>query len=137
MKRRLPVVDPTDFPEAVVLDAGAFIGLERRDRTMVALGTRIAGGYLRAITSAAVVAEVWRGGERAQAPLAFLLRHLEVFDLTLRVAKALGRVLAGTRTRDPIDAHVALLAHERGWPVLTSHPQDLHAIAPDLVLYVV
>ena len=84
------------------------------------------------VTSAGVVAQIWRGGARAQVPVTFLLRRTEVVDLTYSVAKTLGRILALTRTRDPIDAHLVLLARERGWPVLSSDCHDLLAIDPDL-----
>jgi hypothetical protein len=43
-------------------------------------------------------------------------------------------MLGQTRTTDPIDAHVVLLARERGWPVLTSDARDLLAIDPTLVV---
>jgi len=135
--RRPHVVDAADFPEGLVLDSGAFIALERRDRLMAAIAKHVAEQRLKAVTSAGVVAEVWRGGERAQVPLAILLRRIKVLDLTHGVAKVLGRLLAEVRTRDPIDAHVALLAHERGWPVLTSDPDDLLAIDSSLLVHAI
>jgi hypothetical protein len=116
----------------VVLDAGAFIALERRDRVMVHLSQQFHEEKTQLVTSAGVVAQVWRGGARAQVPIAFLLRHTVVVDLTHSVAKTLGRMLGVTRTRDPIDAHVVLLARERGWPVLSSDPEDLRALDPTL-----
>jgi predicted nucleic acid-binding protein len=115
-----------------VLDAGAFIALERRDRVMARLAQRFAREGTPLATSAGVVAQVWRGGHGAQVPIAFLLRQTQVFDLTASVAKTLGRILGITHTRDPVDAHVVLLARERGWPVVTSDPDDLHAIDPAL-----
>jgi predicted nucleic acid-binding protein len=119
----------------VVLDAGAFIALERRSGVMVHLARRLADARTPLATSAGVVAQVWRGGGRSQVPIAFLLRRTEVVDLTGAVAKILGRILALTRTRDPIDAHVALIARERGWPVLTADPDDLLTIDPTLVVH--
>ena len=119
----------------VVLDAGPFIALERRDRVMVHLARRFAEEGTPLVTSAAVVAQVWRGGAGAQVPIAFLLRRTEVVDLTGAVAKTLGRMLGLTCTRDPIDAHVVLLAREREWPVLSSDPEDLRAIDPDLIVH--
>jgi hypothetical protein len=113
-----------------VLDAGAFIALERRNKTMAHLAQRFAQERTPLVTSAGVVAQVWRGGDRAQAPVAFLLRRTVVVDLTHAVAKVLGRMLAATGTKDPIDAHVVLLARERGWAVLTSDAGDLRAIDP-------
>lgn len=118
----------------VVLDAGAFIALERQDPVAVHLTRRFAEEQTPLVTSAGVVAQIWRGGAQAQVPVAFLLRRTEVIALTHAAAKTLGRMLGHTRTSDPIDAHVVLLARERGWPVLTSDVDDLHAIDPDLVV---
>ena len=57
-----------------------------------------------------------------------------LIDLTYAVARTLGRMLGATRTKDPIDAHIVVLARERGWSVLTSDPDDLHAMDPSLKL---
>jgi predicted nucleic acid-binding protein len=116
----------------IVLDAGALIALERRDPTMVALARLVAREQTPVVTSAGVVAEVWRGGERHQVPIAFLLRRTEVVDLTGSVARLLGRMMGATGTSDPVDAHVVFLARERGWPVLTADAGDLLAIDPKL-----
>jgi len=121
----------------VVLDAGAFIAVERRNRVMVHLVRRFAEEAIPLVTSAGVVAQVWRGGGRAQAPLVFLLRRTEVADLTHAVAKTLGRMLGTSQTSDPVDAHVVLLARQRGWPVLSSDRKDLTAIDPSLRVHVI
>jgi hypothetical protein len=121
-------------PGGVVLDAGAFIALERRDRAMVRLAQRFAESHTSLVTSAGVVAQVWRGGGPRQIPVAFLLRRTTVVDLTHSVARVLGRMLGAARRADPIDAHVVWLARERAWPVLTSDPNDLLAIDPHVVL---
>jgi predicted nucleic acid-binding protein len=118
----------------VVLDAGAFIAVERRDRVMTELARRFAEDETPLVTSAGVVAQVWRGRSRAQVPIAFLLRRTTVVDLTQPVAKVIGRMLGATRTKDPIDAHIVLLARERGWTVLSSDPEDLRRIDPTLVV---
>jgi predicted nucleic acid-binding protein len=115
-----------------VLDTGAFIALERRNATMVELVRRFAEKDTPLVTSAGVVAQVWRGGGVSQVPVAFLLRRTDVLDLTHGVARVLGRMLAATRTSDPIDAHIVLLARERDWPVITSDPDDLHDLDPTL-----
>ncbi len=116
----------------VVLDAGAYIAIERRNKTMVRLAQRFVDERVRLVTSAGVVAQVWRGGARHQVPVAFLMRHTEVVDLTHAVARLLGRMLGASGTTDPVDAHVVFLARERGWPVLSSDPGDLLAIDPSL-----
>lgn len=118
----------------VVLDAGAFIALERRDERMARLAHRFAQAKTPLVTSAGVLAQIWRGGGRRQVPVAFLLARAEVADLTARVARTLGLMLATTGRADPVDAHVVLLARERGWPVVTSDPDDLWAIDPTLHL---
>jgi hypothetical protein len=118
----------------VVLDAGAFIALERRDRVMTHLARRFAAERTPLVTSVGVVAQVWRGGGRTQVPVVFLLRRTRVVDLTYAVARTLGRMLGATRTKDPTDAHVVFLARERGWPVVSSDPDDLRAIDPELVV---
>jgi hypothetical protein len=116
----------------VVLDAGAFIALERRDRVMTHLAALFARERTPLVTSAGVVAQVWRGGSRAQVPIAFVLRHTLVVDLTNAVARVLGRMLGTTGTTDIVDAHVVLLARERGWSVISSDASDLLAIDPKL-----
>ena len=118
----------------VVLDAGAFIALERRDKTMVALARRLLDSSTPLVTSAGVVAQVWRGGGQRQFPVAFLLRRVVVEDLTHAIARMLGRMLGATKCSDPIDAHVVLLARLREWPVVTSDPDDLLAIDPTLAV---
>ncbi len=121
----------------VVLDAGAFIALERRDARAVRLVHRFATANTPLVTSAGVVAEIWRGGAGAQIPIVFLLRRTNVVDLTYAVARTLGRMMAVGRTRDPVDAHVVLLARERDWPVLTCDPDDLRALDPSLRIEVI
>jgi hypothetical protein len=118
----------------VVLDSGAFIALERRDRTMVALAKRFVDASTPLATSAGVVAQVWRGGDRRQVPIAYLLRRTAVFDLTHSVARVLGKMLGAVGHSDPVDAHIVFLSRQRGWPVLSSDPDDLLALDPGLVV---
>lgn len=124
----------TEPGDGVVLDAGAFIALERRNGTMVALVRLFAERSTPLVTSAGVVAQVWRGGGARQVPVVYLLRRTTVVDLTYAVARMLGRVLGKAGTTDAVDAHVVWLARERGWPVLTSDVDDLRALDPTLRL---
>lgn len=116
----------------VVLDAGVFIALERRNGAIVALVQLFAKKEVPLVTSAGVVAQVWRGGVDRQVPIAFLLRRTSVMALDQAVARTLGRMLGQSGTADPIDAHLVLLARERSWPVLTADASDLLAIDPTL-----
>ena len=119
-------------PHGVVLDAGAFIALERRDRVVTRLFERLLRNRDPLVTSAGVVAQIWRGGSGRQAPLSLLLIRTEVVDLTKSVARTLGLMLGGAGASDPVDAHIVFLARQRSWPVLTSDPHDLLAIDPRL-----
>jgi hypothetical protein len=76
-------------------------------------------------------AQVWREGS-TQSPVRHVLRHTEVVDLSRDVARLLGKMLGATRTSDPIAAHVVHLARERGFPVLSSDPDDLLRVDPTL-----
>lgn len=116
----------------VVLDAGAFIALERRDRTMAHLTNWFFDERTPLVTSAGVVAQVWRGGGHRQVPVTFLLKKTTVVDLTDATARLLGRMLGDRHQRDVVDAHVVALARERGWPIVSSDPDDLLAIDPTL-----
>ncbi len=123
----------TDFG-GYVLDAGAFIGVERRKGRANALLMKALRNQIPMITSAGVVAQVWRGGNAQQVPLALLLARVSVHDLTNDVAKTLGLMLKLTRTRDPIDAHIVYLAREYDWPILTSDPNDILSIDPTVTV---
>jgi hypothetical protein len=89
------------------------------------------------ITSGGVVAQVWRGVPR-QANLARVLRGIDVRALDHAAARRIGELLGVTRTRDVVDAHVALLANSQD-TVLTSDLPDLSrlfdalAVAPLLI----
>jgi hypothetical protein len=122
---------------ALILDAGALVAVERQDRNVRSLIARNTMRGAAMITSGGVVAQVWRGVPR-QANLARLLGGIEVRALDHAAALRVGELLGVTRTRDVVDAHVALLAHSED-TLLTSDPGDLSrlldalAVAPLLV----
>jgi hypothetical protein len=118
----------------VVLDAGLFIALERRNRRAVALARLLSQADTPLVTSAGVVAQVWRGGGDRQVPIAFILRRVLVEALDYGVARTLGRMLGESRTHDAVDAHIVFLARQRGWAVLSSDADDLLAIDPTLTV---
>jgi hypothetical protein len=109
-----------------VLDAGALVAVDRRDRSVGAqlrvLQQR--GTPLRA--SAAVVGQVWRDG-RKQANLARVLSGVGIEGLGQDDGKRIGEVLARTGSADVVDAHVALLTAP-GDIVLTSDPDDIRVL---------
>lgn len=78
------------------------------------------------VTSAAVVAQVWRSGPR-QALLAKVLKGVEVVGLLPNAARGVGELLATSGTADVVDAHVALLCRS-GDTLLASDPDDLRRL---------
>lgn len=111
---------------ALVLDAGALIAVERRDRRVGALLRVAQRDAIPVRTSAAVVAQVWRDGAR-QANLARVLGGVDERDLDPRSARRIGELLREAGTSDAVDGHVALLA-AAGDAVLTSDPDDLRKL---------
>lgn len=110
----------------VVLDAGALVAIDRRDR---AVGARLRVLQRQATpvrTSAAVVGQVWRNG-RKQANLARVLAGLRIEPLRDGDGKRIGELLGEAGSADVIDAHVALLAAAADL-VLTSDPGDIRAL---------
>lgn len=116
---------------AVVLDAGAVVAIERRDQRVRSILEFSTFRNDRVVTSAAVVGQVWRSGSR-QANLARLLQSIEVKALDRVAGLQAGELLGTSRTRDVVDAHVALLAQE-GDLVLTSDVADMRRLL-DLLL---
>jgi predicted nucleic acid-binding protein len=108
---------------ALVLDAVALAAIDRRARAPGPLLKLAGTGPDGVLTSAAAVAQVWRNGSR-QANLARLLQGIEILPLSAASARRVGELLAVSRTRDIVDAHIALLVHD-GDVVLTSDPGDI------------
>lgn len=122
----------------LVLDAGAFIALERRDTRMLAVADELHRARQVGYTPAGVVAAVWRGSARQHA-VGRLLRAgaVQIEPLSAELAYGIGRRLGRTSTSDVIDAHVAVLARRLRATVLTADPDDLAALDPTLTLVVV
>ena len=116
---------------ALVLDAGALIGVDRGDRAVVALlaSARYAGLPMR--TNANVVAQVWRNDRGRQANLARFLRSVDVRVVDEATGRAAGVLLGATAGRDVVDATVARLA-EVGDQIMTSDRADLAPLVDSL-----
>jgi hypothetical protein len=119
----------------LVLDAGAFVAVERGDRGTVALikRERLAGRV--PLTSGGVVAQVWRAGRGRQVPIARLLAGTEVVAIDDDLGRRAGMLLARSGQSDAIDASVICLATD-GDDVLTSDPDDLRALAESAEIHV-
>ncbi|HWG61319.1 MAG TPA: hypothetical protein VG253_06360 [Streptosporangiaceae bacterium] len=109
-----------------VLDAGALVAVDRRDRAI--------GAQLRVLqrhrtpmrASAAVVGQVWRDS-RKQANLARVLAGVGVEQLAYQDGKRIGELLGRSGSADVVDAHVALMVTAADM-VLTSDPGDIRAL---------
>lgn len=112
----------------LLLDAGAFVAVERGDRDVVALikRERLAGRV--PVSNGGVVAQVWRGGTGRQVPVARLLAGVDIIALDDGLGRRAGLLLGHAGLADAIDAAVVCLA-EDGDDILTSDPGDLHHLA--------
>lgn len=122
----------------VTLDAGPLMQLDRGDRRVVVLLARAVERGLRIVVPASALAQAMRDPAR-QARLSRLLRQplTEVVALDRVDAIGVGRLLAASGTADIADAHVVLCARRTGTGVVTSDPDDLRRLDPQLALTVV
>lgn len=109
-----------------VLDAGALIAIDKRDRRVGAMLRVLQRDGVPLRTSAAAVAQVWRDGRR-QANLARVLPGVDIATLDDVTAKRVGELLRDSASTDLVDAHVALLVPPDA-TVLTSDEEDLKAL---------
>jgi predicted membrane GTPase involved in stress response len=110
----------------LVLDAGAFIAVERGDVTVAGLIERSRRNGVPLVTVSPVVAQVWRDG-RKQATLARLLAGVDVIAPTNDAAKRAGVLLRRTKMSDAVDALVADLCRVDDL-LLTSDDGDLRRL---------
>jgi predicted nucleic acid-binding protein len=117
----------------VTFDAGGLIGLDRDDRRVIVLLARAAEVKGRVTVPASALAQAIRRPER-QARLARLIRQptTDVIALDRVDATHIGRLLAASGTADITDAHVVVCARRSRQPVVTSDPDDLRRLNPDL-----
>ena len=112
----------------LILDAGAFVAVERNDREVIALIKRELQAGRAPLTHGGIVGQVWRGGSGRQAGLARLLAGVEVAPLDDELGRRAGLLLRSSRTRDVVDAALVLLARD-GDELLTSDAGDLLPLA--------
>ncbi|MDA1061726.1 MAG: twitching motility protein PilT [Chloroflexi bacterium] len=107
-----------------MLDAGAFVAVDRGDRAMVARLRIAQQNAVELRTSAIVVGQVWRDAAGRQAQLARLLHAVDVRPVDEQLGRDAGVLVGRAGTSDPIDATVVLIA-ETGDRIVTSDPADL------------
>lgn len=109
-----------------ILDAGALVAIDKRDRRVGAMLRLLHRDEVPMRTSAGVVAQVWRDGSR-QANLARLLRGVDAIALDATGARRVGELLRTSRTSDLVDAHLAILV-SAGDQVITSDEPDVRVL---------
>ena len=112
---------------AIILDAGAFIAIERNDRATVALLKAAQKSSLPLRSNGGVVAEVWRGGSGNQVPLARFLNAVELLAVDGELGRSAGVLIRDAGSGSAIDATVVAIARQ-GDQVVTSDPDDIQLL---------
>jgi hypothetical protein len=110
----------------LILDAGALVAIDRGNRAVNDKIKRALRSGQPVRTNPNAVAQVWRDGAK-QARLARALRGITVEPITREDGYRAGELLGATRTKDVVDATVALLA-KSGDEVYTSDLSDLRKL---------
>jgi hypothetical protein len=118
----------------VTLDTGALIALDQPSKARVVHAHlhEVRRGSGTICIPADVIAQAWRTPRQAR--LAQLLKSpdVEIAVLTPAAARVVGAVCAASGHDDIVDVHVALCARERRHAVLTSDPDDIARVDPNL-----
>ncbi len=107
-----------------LLDAGAFVALERGDR---AAWRRLAATLetnVGAVTHGGIVGQVWRGKGARQALLSRALASVSIRPIDSALGRAAGALLAKAKTTDVVDAALVVLAEDDD-QIVTSDPDDI------------
>lgn len=111
----------------LLLDAGAFIALERNERAM---WRRLKAALIAGeppMTHGGVVGQVWRGGVGRQVHIARALQSVDTVPLDLQLGRQAGVLLARADASDAIDAALVALVRT-GDQIVTSDPNDIAAL---------
>jgi hypothetical protein len=109
---------------ALVLDAGAFVAVDRGDRAMVARLRVAQREGLELRSTGVVVTQVWRDPAGRQASLARLLKAVDVEPVDERLGRQAGVLLGRAGTEDAVDASVVAVS-ATGDRIVTSDPGDM------------
>lgn len=112
---------------SVILDAGAFVALERNERAMWRRLKATLQAGTPPLTHGGVIAQVWRGGTGRQARLARALHAVETVALDEGLGRRAGVLLTRSGLSDPVGAALAAMA-THGDRIITSDPDDLAAL---------
>jgi predicted nucleic acid-binding protein len=118
-------------------DAGALIALDRGDRRILGLLAEAERRNVRIVVPATVLTQAIRAPAK-HARIMRLIGHplTDVRPLSRRDAVSAGMLLAASGTRDIADAHVVVSALSTDHPIVTSDPEDLRRLSPNVELLV-
>lgn len=109
---------------ALVLDAGAFVAVDRADRAMIARLRMAQQSGLELRSAGVVITQVWRDPAGRQANLARLLMSVDVKAVDEHLGRAGGVLLGIAGTKDAVDASVVAVS-ATGDRILTSDASDI------------
>ncbi|TAM91054.1 MAG: twitching motility protein PilT [Jatrophihabitans sp.] len=109
---------------ALVLDAGAFVAVDRDERAVVARLRAAQRAGLELRSTGAVIAQVWRDPAGRQANLARLLRAVDVRPVDDQFGRRTGELLGQAGRGDVVDAGVVAVS-VTGDRILTGDPGDI------------
>ncbi len=113
---------------ALVLDAGAFVAVDRGERAMAARLRVAERSGLALRSTGVVVAEVWRDAGGRQARLARLLKAVDVRSVDQRLGQEAGVLLGRAGVTDAADATIVAIA-ATGDRIATSDPAGIRRLA--------
>ncbi len=109
---------------ALVLDAGAFLAVDRGDRAMLARLRMAQRGGIELRSTGAVISQVWRDPTGRQANLARLLESVDVKAVDEQLGRDAGVLLGRAGTSDAVDASVVAISRT-GDRIVTSDRGDI------------
>lgn len=109
---------------ALVLDAGAFVAVDRGERAMLARLRMAHQGGLELRSTGVVISQVWRDPTGRQANLARLLRSVDVKAVDQQLGRQAGILLGRAGTQDAVVASVVAVSRT-GDRILTSDAGDI------------
>lgn len=112
--------------EAITLDTGALIALERGSQRMGKVFVHARAQCIPMVAPADTIAEWWRGRTTLRETI---LRSLVVEPLSTHIAQLAGSALAAVKGATTIDAIVMASASLRGGTVYTSDFDDLDRLS--------
>lgn len=112
---------------ALVLDAGAFVAVDRADRAMLARLRTAQHAGLELRSTGVVITQVWRDPAGRQANLARLLKSVDVKAVDEPLGRESGVLLGRAGTRDAVDASVVAVS-ATGDRILTGDAGDIRPL---------